>query len=709
MISVMSFFHHFDNNTTGFFIIIIVILCILCTGCVDHGSARMSISPSPAIPSNNSHLIQAHYSSGEITNISNDAVQRINASLQAIAAIPPENRSVENTLIAFDTAITDYRNAIKPLRLMGYVYPDMQISDEGRDAEASFDIFLNSVYSRNDLYTAIKSQSSRTLEESRLYQETLKQFKHYGVGLDENRLSQVKRMRAELVTLESEFNGNLNNDNTILTFTADELNGVSAETLLTFSRTSDGLYQVTMKGPDYNAVMKNANSSDTRKRVYIGYLNRQAENNSVILQKVISLRYRIAEKLGYPSWADYQLGLRLAKNVTTVKTFLSSLKPNISAIYRDEIADLLSIKQSIDPLATSVDPWDILYLQEIRKTQRYGYNDDEIREYYPFDQVLNGMFQVFGSLFGITFKEIHEVPIWAEGVRVFSVINTSDNAPVGYLYIDPFPRVGKGGHFYTFSVITPRMQQDSVSLPVVAVVGNFDPADRDKPALMTPDEIEILFHETGHALHMLFDKSPYGTQSSFDVPLDFLETPSLSMQEWAWDPEVLRILSGFYANSSQSIPQNLIDKIITARKGNNIDYYSTRLIYALEDMDFCSAQEHVNITAVWEDNFKEITGMSAPPDTWQPASSVYFTSWMNAGVYGYLWSKVYAMNIVDVFKEDGMMNQTTGLRFRHDILEKGNMEDGDQLVRQFLGFDPRPDVMYKQIGINSTIPDTGPG
>lgn len=678
-------------------VVALLVIIILVAGCLQNSAPTI---PPVNVTPNSVGPIQAHYAPGEITRINTTAIEQVNASLNRIAAISPGQRTFENTLLAFDGVTTDYMDTVQPLILMGYVYPDPGISAEGMATEQATSIFLTDMYTRRDLYNAMKGQVPRNTDESRLYNVTIRNFEHNGLNLPEDRLARVRALKTDLSGLESQFTANLNNDNTTLEFTAEELNGVPASSLATFNMTNRSTYIVTLKYPDYLAVMTYAENNETRKKMYATDLNRQAETNIALLEEAIVLREQIAREMGYKTWADYQLDGRMAENTSTVMAFLSAMKGPLVEKNRDELGGLLAIRKSLDPKAIAVDPWDIVYLQEKQRKEKYTYDVDEVREYFPLDGVLQGLFSTYGTLFGIRFDKVNGAPVWSSEVWLYRVSNQSDNSTIGYLYLDPYPRDGKYGHFAESTLQKGRMKNGTYTVPVVSIMGNFHAPNGDTPSLLTPDEMQTMFHETGHAMHDLLTRAPYGTLSGTSVEQDFVETPSQTLEEWVWDPKVLESLSGHYTNTSRKIPVELLTRVIAARDVGIGSYYSGQLAYALEDMRFHSADGPVNTTEVWFRTYEEIKGMKPLAGTHQPASFGHLMGGYDAGYYGYLWSKVYALNIVNEFKRDGMTNQTLGMKFRQEILSKGNMENGNTLLYNFLGTKPGVGVLYQRLGIN---------
>ncbi|PKL66091.1 MAG: peptidase [Methanomicrobiales archaeon HGW-Methanomicrobiales-3] len=674
---------------------ILVILFVSFTGCLQESAAPTPASGTAAPPA----LIRSDYQPGEITRLTGEAREQANASLTAIATIPAGQRTFKNTVLAFDTVMTDYSDATTPLTFMGYVHLNKEIAREAMAAEEASAIFGNDIFTRRDLYNALKDGTPSNSEESRLYDITIREFTKNGMNLPDDRLAKVRQMNDELSALESRFSANLNNEDSFLIFTETELAGVPAETIAAFAKNPDGKYRVTTKYPDYVAVIQYADNSTTRQAMFMAYNNRQAETNTPLLEQALILRQSIARELGYPTWADYKTDGRMAKNSENVRVFIDTLKAPLHEKVLAENAVMLRMKQEQDSSATALDAWDVSYLQEKLVREQYSYDPNVVKEYFPVDTTIHGIFGVYGELFGIEFEEVKGAPAWSPDVQLFRVTNTSDGVTVGYLYLDLYPREGKYGHFAAFPLITSRMKDGARSVPVMAIVGNFPAPAEGKPGLLTMWDIETVFHEGGHAMHFLLTTAPYGSLGGFNTELDFVETPSQSLEEWAWDPAVLSSLSGHYANSSQKIPPELLDRIIAARDVGAGHYYARQVANTIEDTTFHTADGPVDVTNESRRIYAEMTGIPQPEGIHHPASFSHLMGGYDAGYYGYLWSKVYAMEITGEFKRDGMTNQTTGMRYRQEILSKGNMQDGGVLLFNFLGREPGPGAFYERLGI----------
>ncbi len=644
--------------------------------------------------------IRATFLPGELTQFSETAAAAANASFARIAAQPPGSRTVENTLLAFETTVGDYRNTVQPLALMGNVHPDPAIAADGIACQEAEGAFLTATYSRRDLYDAVRDAAPRTPEEERLLAVTVRAFEKNGLSLPDENLARVKALKDDLNRLEVRFQANLNNDSTTLEFAPGELEGLDASKIASFPETTNGTRLVSTRYPDYIVVMTGATRAETRKSMYLAYNNRQAEENTRLLEGAIGLRQEIARELGYSTWADHRIEGRMAGNTSSVMRFLSSLKAPLLKKSLAHTRELLEVKRSLEPDAVQVDPWDVLFLVEQTKRKQYSFDEEQVRTYFPMDRVLEGLFRVTGSVFGVRFEEVKGASAWSPDVRLFLVTNESDGAPIGHLYIDPYPREGKYGHFAAENVVIGHERDGQYVMPVAVIIANFRAPEHERPSLLAPDEIETLFHETGHALHMLLSRAPYATLSGAECEWDFVETPSQALEEWAWAPDILVLISGHYENLSEPIPADLVERVIASRSIDLTPTYARLLANSLEDMQYHTATGPVDVTEVAHRTYEEVTGIAPHPETHHPATFEHMMGDYDAGYYGYLWSKVYALEIVDEFKRTGMTDRATGMRLRHAVLERGNMADGGVLLQEFLGRAPGVDGLFEQIGID---------
>jgi len=645
--------------------------------------------------------IRAAYRPGEITALCDAAIATATKALDRIAALPEEARTTDSTLLAFESAMADYGDAVLTVTLMGYVYPDKDVAAEGSAAEEKAGKFSVGIYTRRDLYDAIKTAVPRTKEEERLLSETRRQFKKNGLALPDDGLARVRKHKEEITELEVRFTANLNNDTSAIDFSKEELDDVPEDVLATFSRTSDGRYHVTTKYPDYIPVMQNAKNGETRKRLYTAFVNRQAAVNTELLEKAILVRQACARELGYASWADYRLDGRMAKTTAAVPAFLGDLKSPVKEKEEADLAVLLALKKELVPGADRIDPWDLAYLTEQLRIRRFALDNEAIRKYFPFDTVLSGMLGIFGPLFGVRFSVVPDAPVWAPGVCLVRITDSADNRTLAYIYLDMFPRDGKYGHMMMVPLIAGRRTKDGYSVPVTAIVGNFRAPSGATPSLLTHDDVEGLFHEFGHALHGCLTRVPYASLAGSSVEWDFVETPSQALENWAWEPAVLDAVSGHYARPEEKLPRGLCDRIIAARDLGAGLLYTRMLVISSEDMAFHTAEGPVDVTATGNRFYRELMGIEPLAGGHEPSTIGHFMGGYDAGYYSYLWAEVYALNVFARFKADGLCNPATGAEYRHTLLEQGNMQPGDELLRAFLKKEPSMEPFYERLHIRA--------
>lgn len=659
-------------------------------------------SSTPAPP-----LIRSDYQPGEIARLCALAMEQASQRLSAIAGTKPGERKLDNTLLALEEANADLSDATTPLAFMGYVSPVPAIAREGAECESKVSQFSVSTFTRKDLYEAIVAGAAadkpRDAAEARLLSETLKDFEDKGLRLPDARLQEVRDKEQALARLEARFTANLNQDAPSVEFARKELVGVPADEMARLRKAPGGRLVVTLSEPDYFAIEDNATLESTRRRVFSAFSNRVADKNVPLLESAIELRGKIATLLGYKTWADYRTHRGMARDSDSVMAFLYSLRDRLLKPERAELAMLLTLKKRLDPGATRVRPWDVRYLTHQYVKSRFRLDDETVREYFPADTVVHGLFEVYSELLGVRFVKVPGAPTWADRVDLYEIRDGSDGRLIGYFYTDFYPREHKFGHAAAFPLRLGRRAPDGrgYSTPVSAIVANFSPPLGGKPSLLGMDEVITLFHEFGHVMHQTLTRAPYGSLSGSAVERDFVEAPSQMLENWPWQPEVLKRISGFYLDPSRKIPDDLLARMIAARafRGNCpvAFFYMRQLMLALTDMIYHTSPGPVDTTGVYNRLYRSLLGIDPGDGNHFQASWGQLMEGYDAGYYGYLWSEVYAADLFSVFREKGPLDRVTGARYRRSILEVGRMRDAGDSLREFLGRAPGDDAFFRQL------------
>lgn len=646
-----------------------------------------------------SKLIRFDYKKGEITDLCSVSIENAKRAVEAI-----KSRSAfqllffQRSMRAFENALAELGDATSPLVFMASISPDAALREESAACEEKVGQLYPALFADKKLYEALKRGIPFTRAQKRLSTETLREFKKSGMSLDDVKLGELKDLKQRLASLQTKYSLNLNNDNSSVSFRKNDLEGVSDVFLGRLTQSADHHFVVTTNSTDYLQVMENAKKSETRKKMMFAYLNRGAGENTKLLEEAIEIRSKIAGLLGYKTWGDVQIDGRMAKSSDSVMGFLSGLKGKLKIRMEHDLAKLLAYKKTLEAGATTIEAHDIAFLAAQLKKTSYALDEDKVAEYFPAETVMRGLFSTCSTLFGVKFVERKDTPLWAEGVKLYEIRNSSSDGIIAYFYTDTVPREGKYGHAAAFPLISARAIRGRYSIPIASIVANFTPPSGDRPSLLTHDEVETLFHEFGHIMHQTLTRAPYSSLSGSSVAQDFVEVPSQMLENWVWNKDVLRVISGHY-KTGEKLPDALLEKMLAAKDFNQGYAYMRQLLFGLFDMKIHSSSGRVDTTQVYNEMYRELFGIEVMKDTHFPASFGHLMGGYDSGYYGYLWSEVYSQDMFSRFEKAGLLNPTTGADYRKTILESGNMRDAIDLIREFLGREPTSEAFYKKLGI----------
>jgi thimet oligopeptidase len=644
-------------------------------------------------------VIRYEFEKGELTKLCEKSIQETKTQLDAVGKVPASDRTMDNTILKMEEDLAYFSDVTTPLTFMGYVSRDENLRKEAETCEKSVGQFVVEVFTRKDLYNAIKDLKGRNPAEGRLLKETIDAFEKNGLKLDDSKLAQLRELKQKLTTLESEFAANVNNDKSTVEFTPAELDGVTETLTARLKKNAAGNYVVTTKSTDYMQVMQSAKSSEARKKMMLAYYNRAGITNTKILEEAILLRQKIANLMGYKTWSDYRTTDRMAKSSKEVSEFLNGLKTKLAKRNKADLDQLLKFKKETDPKTDHLDAWDLTYLAYQLKKRDYQLDDEKIREYFPADFVMKEMFGIYSQILGVTYEKVENANVWASDVYLYKVLDKKTGQLISYFHTDFTPREGKYSHAAAFTLLTGRMKNGEYTHPVSSIVANFNPPANGKPSLLNHDEVETLFHEFGHIMHQTLTKAPFASLSGTSVKQDFVEAPSQMLENWVWEKPILNRLSGHYTDTSKKLPAELLKKMLEARDFNQGYFYTRQLFLGLFDFNIHTSIGPVDVTKAYEDVHEKISGIKAIPGGHFAAGFTHMMGGYDAGYYGYLWSEVYAQDMFTRFDEGKLLDADTGYKYRTTILEKGNMEDPLKLITEFIGRKPNQNAFFKRLGI----------
>jgi len=670
--------------------------------------------PANPTPESAARLVKSDYKKDEVTALCDAAISRTRNKLQAIAAVDAKEATFDNTVLAFENTVADFSDDTGMLTFMKYVSTDSVAQAEGASCEEKVGNLSTEIFLDKKMYAALKLAAPRNAAEKRLAEQTLLSFEQNGMNLSDADLAKLKSLQDQLTKKQADYSNTLNLDKSNIEVTVEELAGVPQSVIDRLKKTADGKKLiVNANEADYPVVVSNATNEKTRHDIMKAYLSRGGEANLKLLSEAVELRQQIA-KLVLPaknadgadadqSWVTYKVRTRMAKSREIVTTFLDGLKDKLAERNAQDFEELLAYKKSIDPTATKLNAWDISFMSNQLKKKNFAVDEEEIRKYFPADVVINGLFSVYSEMLGVNYDEVTDAKVWADGVKLYRIRDKEDNRLIGFFYADWYPRpdTGKYGHAAAFPLISGRLLPDGTySLPVASVVANISPPGADgKPALLSHDDVETVFHEFGHIMHQTLTRAPYASLSGSAVAQDFVEGPSQMLENWVWQPEVLKKLSGLQDDHSQHLPDELLAKMIAARDFQQGYFYTKQLLYGTYDITIHSQSGPVDVNQTYADLYRKLMGQEPIEGQMFPASFGHLMGGYDAGYYSYMWSKVYAQDMFSVFKAEGISSAEVGKRYRKAILEYGNMKDALELLPMFLKREPSKAAFYEDLHI----------
>lgn len=578
-------------------------------------------------------------------------------------------------------------------------------------SEHSNNISLNEkLFARIKTVYEQKDQLGLNGEEEQLLQKTYDGFVRSGANLEGEDKEKFRQLNTELSILTLRFSQNLlkETNNYELSLTESQLAGMPLSALESYAQTAKDKGKegniITLDAPSFVPFMKYCDDRSLRQQLYMAY-NTQCThdneyNNVAIIKQLVNIRMQLAQLLGYPTFADYKLKKRMAETSDAVYRLLNQLLEAYTPTARKEVEEVEALAHELEGKDFELMPWDWAYYAEKLKNKKFNLNEEELRPYFELSQVEKGVFGLATRLYGITFKENKEIPVYHPDVKAYEVFD-KDGSFLAVLYTDFHPRAGKRSGAWMTSYKEQWIEDGVNSRPHVSVTMNFTKPSAEKPALLTFSEVNTFLHEFGHALHGMFANTTYQSMSGTSVYWDFVELPSQIMENFAIEKEFLNTFAKHY-QTGESIPDEMIQKIVDA-SNFNIAYACLRQIsFGLLDMAWYTRQEPFDgdVRTYEKEAWKKAQILPSVADT---CMSVQFSHIMaggySAGYYSYKWAEVLDADAFSLFKEKGIFNQEVASSFRENILSKGGTEHPMTLYKRFRRQEPSIDALLKRNGI----------
>ena len=557
-----------------------------------------------------------------------------------------------------------------------------------------------------------KSQLELSTEEAQLLENTYDSFRRHGAELDDAGKEVFRRLTTELSSLTLRFSQNhLKETNRYELHITDEerLRGLPASALeaahLTAREKGKEGWVFTLHAPSYIPFLKYCECRELREEIYRAYNTQCCHgdeyDNRDIVKRLVNLRRQLAALLGFEDYADYVLRKRMAENTPNVYRLLDQLLDAYTPAARQEVEEVTRLARAEEGAEFELMPWDFSFYAEKLKQQKYRLNEEELRPYFELERVKQGVFGLATRLYGITFRENADIPVYHPDVKAYEVLE-ADGSYLAVLYTDFHPRAGKRSGAWMTSYQEQYIDRQGTNhRPQVSVTMNFTKPTADKPALLTFSEVKTFLHEFGHALHGIFANTRFQSMSGTNVYWDFVELPSQMMENFAVEKDFLHTFARHY-QTDEPLPDILVQRIVDA-SNFNVAYFCLRQVsFGLLDMAWYTRRTDFegDVRAYEQAAWQRAQVLPALPDT---CMSVQFGHIMSggyaAGYYSYKWAEVLDADAFAVFQAHGLFDPEVARSFRENILSKGGTEPPMTLYRRFRGQEPTIDALLKRNGI----------
>ncbi|MCI1640641.1 MAG: M3 family metallopeptidase [Bacteroidales bacterium] len=634
--------------------------------------------------------------------------------------------------IASNTSEPTFENTVEALEYSGRTLADIEglffnilEADSNQEMESiaekvspmitEYEMYLNHnerLFKRCRAVYSSMDSLDLAADQKRLLENTYKDFLRNGAGLDDDGKKLFASYRERLSLLELKFSQNvLDATKSYRLHIADEseLEGLPESVRDSAHQSASDAghegWDITLDRTSYDSFMKFSDRRDLREKLYMAYNTRASSgeyDNNGIIKQIADLRMKSSRLLGYETYADYALDNRMAKKRITVEKFIDDLmEPSLPAAKR-EVEEVLKYAKSNGFSDNGLQPWDFPYWSERYRRAEYSVDEEALKPYFELNECLAAVFKLAGTLYGVSFDERHDIPVYNKDVRVFDVKDKS-GVHLALFYVDFFPREGKKGGAWMTEFRGQYMRGGEDFRPFISIVTNVSKPADDAPALLTFYEFTTILHEFGHSLHGILSKGRYPSLCGTNVARDFVELPSQLMENWAFEPSYLHSFAKDY-RTGDVLPDNEIKRISASRNFLSGYLQVRQLKFCVIDMAWHTLtrlpeEDPVSFEHKILDRFEVLPVLAGTAIC--PSFGHIFSGGYSAGYYSYKWAEVLEADAFSLFKEKGVFNREVADRFRTCILEKGSSEDESLLYERFRGHSPDPDALLRKLDLKN--------
>lgn len=636
-------------------------------------------------------------------------IKQAKKRLKEIIAVSADERTYANTVRPFDNlfGVSDFAIFGRSMELLEMVSPEAPVREAARNASLTLRSFIVDVQGNKKIYNAFKEYVDGAMQHEKLsaqeryfIDEKMRDFKRNGLELSDDLLMQVKTLKKEIAQLSLDFNYAIAQDTSaVIIDTKDALAGLDDDLINSLKQTRSGGYILGVDYPTYHAVMQNCTVTETRKALWHAFHARAYPVNEKRLTDLITKRDELARLLGYASFAQYDLENQMSGSPERVQIFLESL---IRRAESKETSEFDKLSKELPAGITLVDgkflPWDYAFVKEQYKKKVLAVDEHAMAEYFPVEKTLRGLLDVYEAFFSLHFEEVLIGKLWSNDVRLLQVYDEKLDL-LGYILLDLYPRAHKYSHACN-STLVPAVfdKEGKPNLALTVIIANFPKAGDNKPPLLTRNDVSTFFHEFGHALHGILGRTDIAMLSGYETKMDFVELPSQMLEEWLWDKEILKKVSGHYS-TGQPMPDTMIDALLATKHVDTGYWVQRQAFFSMFSLILFLQGEHKDIRGI----LKELTELIIRHVQYVP-ENYFFTSFGHlteyaSKYYGYLWAKVFALDVFSEIKKKGLLNPEIGKKYVRDIIGRGGTADPNEYMRNFLGREPNDTAFFDDMGL----------
>ncbi|MBQ4360896.1 MAG: Zn-dependent oligopeptidase [Proteobacteria bacterium] len=605
-------------------------------------------------------------------------VERLRTEIKSVTG----KHTRENTLEPLNEMDIAFERILGVSELMANTHPDEAVRTEAEKCTERASEILTQIQMDPALFAAVNDVDKATLDaRAKFYVEkTLQDYKLAGVDKDEATRAQLAELNKQLVKSGQAFDKNIRDDRKTVQFTVEQLAGLPEDFMAAHQPDENGMITISTDYTDYFPVMNYAKSEETRKTLSKVFTARAYPANDEVFKDMLKERNQIAKLTGFDNWAAYNASDKMAKDTATISTFINDIAAITEPRYKAELEDLMALKKADNPDADGFYPWDRFYYIEALKKQKYDFDAQSVRQYFPYEKVKRGILNVASTIYGVTFQQ-SDRPVWHDSVEAYDVYE--GDQLIARFYLDMHPREGKYGHAASFGMYSGI---EGLQLPAATLVCNFPQPTPSNPALMEHNDVTTFFHEFGHLLHQLFaGRHHWAKQSGINCEWDFVEAPSQLFEDWAWDYDVLKRFA--VNDKGEVIPKELVEKMKQADEVGKGVLNMRQISYAALSYNYHVADpDNIDLLKIQSETFAKYSPFKPFDGDYTFASFGHLNGYSSM-YYTYMWSLAIAKDLGQPFHANGLLNVDTAHQYREKVLSVGGAQHASDMVHNFLGRD----------------------